>query len=582
MYHAIANTTRPEAQTVFAPWKTLFAKTCGCDIDSPPPKIQQLADCYGLPHKNLKAAELLFAVHTYYALFMKLLAAEILAFSHNLPRPLAKIMQAQASGQLQRAMANLESGAIFHQLNITNYLDGDLFAWYIHTWSDDIATFVGLMASRLAAYNPDTLSKDPAGSRDLLKNLYQRLFPKSVRHVLGEYYTPNWLADHLLTELGFCGDPNKRLLDPACGSGTFLVLAINRIRTWHAAHRAQRGDDDADLGRKILANIVGFDLNPLAVMAARTNYLIALRAMLPHHGAIEIPVYLRDSILSPSSDNKTVASRADYGHDDLPSEIANLKSENQPPPQPIDRANPNSPWMITPRAMSTDIRTLIGSSAYAAHLGANSGGANGVFWLRILERTAAGVRVANLAAKSKRGLPAVTATLEPDLLYPLLRWSDVSRFHAAPSAYLLLTQNPATRTGIDPAIMQRSYSQTLAYLKKFESILTQRAAYKRYQGQSPFYSMYDIDTYSLAPIKVVWRRMDRQITAAVVEPFHDPYLGLRAIIPQETCVLIAAAHADEAHYLCAVMNSAIVNFLVQSAIDQATAALWGISAAWAG
>ena len=293
--------------------------------------------------------------------------------------------------------------------------------------------------------------------------------------------------------------------------------------------------------------------------------------------------------------------------------------------------------MITPRAMSTDIRTLIGSSAYAAHLGANSGGANGVFWLRILERTAAGVRVANLAAKSKRGLPAVTATLEPDLLYPLLRWSDVSRFHAAPSAYLLLTQNPATRTGIDPAIMQRSYSQTLAYLKKFESILTQRAAYKRYQGQSPFYSMYDIDTYSLAPIKVVWRRMDRQITAAVVEPFHDPYLGLRAIIPQETCVLIAAAHADEAHYLCAVMNSDIVNFLVQShsvhggkgfgtpsmldylklqrfqptnaqhthlaalsrhahtaagqavdcqpiqsAIDQATAALWGISAAWAG
>ena len=33
--------------------------------------------------------------------------------------------------------------------------------------------------------------------------LYQQLFPKSVRHDLGEYYTPDWLAEHVLNELGY-------------------------------------------------------------------------------------------------------------------------------------------------------------------------------------------------------------------------------------------------------------------------------------------------------------------------------------------------------------------------------------------
>jgi len=50
-----------------------------------------------------------------------------------------------------------------------------------------------------------------------------------------------------------------------------------------------------------LKNIVGFDLNPLAVLAARTNYLIALGKLIKYkRGEIEIPVYFADSILVES------------------------------------------------------------------------------------------------------------------------------------------------------------------------------------------------------------------------------------------------------------------------------------------
>ena len=156
------------------------------------------------------------------------------------------------------------------------------------------------MVARLDDYNPGTLSEDPAGSRDLLKKLYQQLFPKSVRHDLGEYYTPDWLAEHVLTELGYTGDPDKRLLDPACGSGTFLVMAINRIRHWYDTNRERCTFEDGQLCRKILANVIGFDLNPLAVMAARTNYLIAIRDLIGQVDRIEIPVYLCDSVMTPS------------------------------------------------------------------------------------------------------------------------------------------------------------------------------------------------------------------------------------------------------------------------------------------
>ena len=300
LYNAIVTTDNPKAQTFFSQWKILFGEVCGYDVDSYSEKLKKLGEFYQVDVEDLKPAELLFAVHTYYALFMKLLAAEIVSFFHNLPTPLEKMMQATTSNKLKREMEDLEAGSIFRHLNITNFLEGDLFAWYTSVWTEPIEKLVREMVIRLDDYNPGTLSEDPSGSRDLLKKLYQQLFPKSVRHDLGEYYTPDWLAEHVLDEIGYAGDPDKRLLDPACGSGTFLIMAINRIRRWYDENRESRRFDESELGRKILANVIGFDLNPLAVMASRTNYLIAIRDLIGHIDKVEIPVYLCDSIMTPS------------------------------------------------------------------------------------------------------------------------------------------------------------------------------------------------------------------------------------------------------------------------------------------
>jgi len=116
-----------------------------------------------------------------------------------------------------------------------------------------------------------------------------------VRHLLGEYYTPDWLAEFLLNEVGYDGNTSKRFLDPACGSGTFLVLAIQRAKEYGQKQR----EEPLETANRIASNIWGFDLNPLAVIASRTNYLFALGDLVNHLSDLEIRIYLADSVLWP-------------------------------------------------------------------------------------------------------------------------------------------------------------------------------------------------------------------------------------------------------------------------------------------
>jgi N-6 DNA Methylase len=300
LYDQILKTENPRADVFFSQWKILFGEVCGYNVDNLSDRLRKLAEFYQMKDKP-RPAQLLFAVHTYYAVLIKLVAAEIVSFFNPwMPRQVEKLQNATTSAKLKRELEQLESGGIFHEMGITNFLEGDLFSWYLAVWDEPIELLNRKIISKLDEYNPGTFSEDPAQSRDLLKKLYQQLFPKAVRHDLGEYYTPDWLADHVLNELNYEGNPDKRFLDPACGSGTFLVMAINRIRHWYENNRERCSYDESELVKKILSNVIGFDLNPLAVMAARTNYLVAIKDLIRHTDHVEIPVYLCDSIVTPS------------------------------------------------------------------------------------------------------------------------------------------------------------------------------------------------------------------------------------------------------------------------------------------
>lgn len=166
----------------------------------------------------------------YFTFLMKLIAAELLtlrdtSFGSSLASELAHI----SDDELKRQLEDIENGGIYARKGITNFLEGDFFRWYLDTFdSPQLKEAIREVARVLSEFEPATSTLDPDSTYDLLKKLYQYLVPQEVRHRLVEYYTPEWLAELLLNEVGYVGNALKRFLDPACGSGTFLVLAIQR------------------------------------------------------------------------------------------------------------------------------------------------------------------------------------------------------------------------------------------------------------------------------------------------------------------------------------------------------------------
>lgn len=319
-YRVLTTTADPKVNALFRQWARQFSEICGYEQDSPKLDVDSVARLYAVraaARDKLQPFKLFFAIHSYYATFIKLLAVQIVNFyarakvariAHHEPITLQQAISLETNG-LRDYLRTMEEGGIFRHLGIRNFLEGDFFAWYLDEWTPEIDESLRGIMQQLANYSFVTLDTDPDGTRDLLKRLYQNLMPQALRHDLGEYYTPDWLAAHLLNQLhGGPPEtvprlPNKRLLDPACGSGTFLVLQIRDIRL-HARDvlLPKNKINRQQLLEQILTNVVGYDLNPLAVISARTNYLLALGDLLDEiHGEVDLPVYLADSVLTPTS-----------------------------------------------------------------------------------------------------------------------------------------------------------------------------------------------------------------------------------------------------------------------------------------
>jgi len=122
--------------------------------------------------------------------------------------------------------------------------------------AENLGKFFGVIieiVKKLGDYDPTTVELEPDRVQDLFKRLYQNLVPKRVRYDLGEYFTPDWLAGLVLKEAGYDGDIEIRVLDPACGSGTFLVLAIKEAKVYAEEHFIT---DKRELLWKIVHNII--------------------------------------------------------------------------------------------------------------------------------------------------------------------------------------------------------------------------------------------------------------------------------------------------------------------------------------
>lgn len=807
-YKALCASNNPKVDILFRQWQRQFAEITGYEHDSGQLDLGTLTKAYAINDKTPNAERLFFALHTYYATFIKLLAVQVAQY-YLMPKVgsgLAAVASYDVTG-LTQYLQTMERGGVFAPFGINNLIEADFFGWYLEIWDDGLDTALRRLIGDLGNYSLVTLDVDPEETRDLLKHLYQNLMPKKLRHALGEYYTPDWLAERVLNQLGYDGNPGKRLLDPACGSGTFLVLAIQRVREYITDKALPAGQ----ALEQILTNIVGYDLNPLAVISSRTNYLLALGDLLAQRkGEINIPVFLCDSIMTPSQ-GSDLFGQAGYGFNtavgrfvvpkalvsaghiarfaelleecvevnlDTPQFITRLRNTfrtlddeqvslalvlyqqlcglndqgingiwariiknafaplfqgrfdyvaGNPPwvnweslpidyrqetkplwvhhglfphsgmdtilgkgkkdismlmtyvsmddylkdngrlgfvitqsvfktagagqgfrrfrlgsgmpvavisvddmsglkpfegaanrtaivilergremryplkayslwykpdggstiseklsleevtkgkdriatyrqfsAQPVDSEDLTSSWLTGRPYTLSAVDKLLGASEYQAHAGAYTGGANGVYWMEIREHRPDNVLViTNLNEGAKREVESVQTSIEPDLVYPLLRGRDVNRWQASPQAHILMVQDPMKRRGYDEEWLSVTHPKTYAYLKHFEVVLRQRKSQsiRSLMETGPFYSMFAISDYTFAPYKVVWRYIAEDMIASVV-----PSSGLtekKLIISDHRLMIIPFENLIAAHYVCASLNSSPSRFIVQ-------------------
>lgn len=241
----------------------------------------------------------LLAAQAAYALVVKLVAARVLEALRPGPEVPAFDMLAVASDDaLRRFLAALEDGRPMRAAGLDDVIVADGPGWCAaaERWTPGLARAARAAIAHVATYDAGALLRPSADPCDLFRPLYERLIPASARHDLGEYYTPRWLAQAVLADLP--APPGWRGLDPCCGSGAFVVELVAE------ALAETRGRPAAERLRDVLGRVAGLDLNPLAVLTARVNYLLAVAPLLaeagPAAGPIAIPVHRADATAAPA------------------------------------------------------------------------------------------------------------------------------------------------------------------------------------------------------------------------------------------------------------------------------------------
>jgi len=228
-------------------------------------KRQLWADLLKLVYGREVQSEALWFQHSYLVIVAKCIAVAVMDLREDDPR-------------------RMLSGEAFTSAGIHGAVESDFFDWVLGDPAGE--ALVRRIMNHVRRFRLREVESD------VLKILYESLIDRDERHGLGEYYTPDWLATKIVRH-AVDRPLEQRVLDPACGSGTFLFHAVRRA----LAEAEEAGMPAATRAAEATGLVAGLDIHPVAVIIARVTYLLALApALVGRSGAFSIPVFLGDSM----------------------------------------------------------------------------------------------------------------------------------------------------------------------------------------------------------------------------------------------------------------------------------------------
>ena len=235
-----------------------------------------------VPEASLKRD--LWAEHLEFV-YGTLIEPETLFLQHTYLTIVAKTMAVQVLVEGPTEAGELLQGTPFARVGLHGAVETDFFDWVLLTEGGE--ELVRRIAGQAARFRLEEIEAD------VLKSLYESLIDPEQRHYLGEYYTPDWLADWMCQEI--VPKPlETRIFDPSCGSGTFLFRSIRRFLDAAAA----AGMEPQQALEECVERVIGLDVHPVAVLFARVTYLLAIGPewLARRTDDLFVPVYLGDAL----------------------------------------------------------------------------------------------------------------------------------------------------------------------------------------------------------------------------------------------------------------------------------------------
>lgn len=283
-------------RTLYNEWNKVFGIMYGEDEEATDftEVSSVIKDIYGYSEEEIDSKIYLFALQTFFNIFLKLLIHSFLA---QLITPTFS-----AKTTLTKAEIDKLFDGEFNKDNslVNNFFESHFMEWFTYTDSGFEQNIINETLEIIDMFDLSTFILKPEEVQDILQEIYMELIPTEMRHLMGEYFSPDWIVEHALDMVGYNGDPTKSLIDPTAGSGTFLTHAIKRI----IANSENKTLNKADI-INITKKIVGFDINPISVVAAKANYILILFSACSEDvfesfgDPISVPLYIADSILAP-------------------------------------------------------------------------------------------------------------------------------------------------------------------------------------------------------------------------------------------------------------------------------------------
>lgn len=193
------------------------------------------------------------------------------------------------------------NGNYFKSKGILNLIEYDYFGWINDTpYAEQLLEVTKKIQEDLLVYDFRNIPKE-----DLFGPLVAQLAQREQRLLLGQEYTPQWLAKKMVEKLleSMPDIENPRFLDMCCGSGVFVVETIKQTMDRLEIDPLSCSNDDISILQR---SIVGFDIDPLAVILSKINWVLLMRDYITVASTdLVIPIFHADSLfmITPVSKN---------------------------------------------------------------------------------------------------------------------------------------------------------------------------------------------------------------------------------------------------------------------------------------